>query len=259
MLPRELYFAFKFRRVWWYTATSRTRARFARTVLGSFWLGLTNLLTISALGAVYGKVFEIDDPNEYFVYLGLGLVVWNSLASSIISAPQLFAHNAQNIKNKKLPVIFYVLEEWAFQLQTFIQSFVLVFIVLSFFKFNIVFNFLLYAWLPLLNLILFIYWFPLIVCLISIWFKDLSQLVPVIIQIVFLISPILYQKESLKGMEWIININFIYRILEPIRTSILESYIDYNLCLLILLFNILGIILSAKMIKNQTRNLPFLI
>ena len=50
--------AWRMRRAWWFTATSRTRARFARTFFGSFWLGLSNLLSIGALALVYGTVFQ---------------------------------------------------------------------------------------------------------------------------------------------------------------------------------------------------------
>ena len=51
--------AWRVRRAWWFTATSRTRARFARTFLGSFWLGLSNLLSIAALAIVYGTVVSL--------------------------------------------------------------------------------------------------------------------------------------------------------------------------------------------------------
>ncbi len=259
MLVKELLFAYKFRRVWWFTATSRTKARFARTVLGSFWLGLTNLLTIVALGTVYGTVFSVSDPRQYFIYLGLGLVVWNTLASSIISAPQLFAHNASNIKNKSLPPLFYTLEEWAFQLQTFVQSFSLVFIVLAIIKPYIITNFILYSWLPLLNFIIFIYWFPLLICLIGAWYTDLCQLVPVVMQIIFLISPILYEKQNLEGLEWIINLNFIYKVLDPIRSSILEGFISYQDAMFLLFINFVGTFVSLRLLNRQRRSLPFLV
>ena len=59
--------AWRMRRVWWFTATARTRARFARTLFGSFWLGLSNLLSIAALALVYGTVFKVQD-----------LKIWNS-------------------------------------------------------------------------------------------------------------------------------------------------------------------------------------
>ncbi len=259
MLLDNFKFAFKTRKAWWYTATSRSRARFARTTLGSFWLGFSNLLSIGTLGLVYGTVFSVEDFGSYFVYLGFGLVIWNTISLSISNAPQLFLHNSSNIKNMNLMPIFYTLEEWSFQLQTFIQSFTLVFFVFIFFKFSLVLNLILYSWLPFLNLFLFIYWFPLIVCLISIRFNDFAQLVPIVLQLVFLTSPILYMKESLGSLGWITNINFIYQILDPLRNSIIEGYINYKYSFLILVCNIIGIVFTMIILKYESKRLPFLI
>ena len=88
-----LWEAWRMRRVWWFTATARTRARFVRTYFGSFWLGLSNLFSVAVLSAVYGTVFKVQDFQTYVVYLGLGLVVWNTMAAAISSAPTLFEHN----------------------------------------------------------------------------------------------------------------------------------------------------------------------
>ena len=259
MLLNNLKFIFKTRRAWWYTATSRSRARFARTTLGSFWLGFSNLLSIGTLGIVYGTVFSVTDFRSYFIYLGVGLVVWNTISSSIANAPQLFAHNSSNIKNMNLKPLFYTFEEWSFQLQTFLQSFILVFFVFLFFKFSLLSNFVLYSWIPLLNLFLFIYWFPLIVCLISVRFTDIAQLVPIVLQLVFLTSPILYRKESLGDLAWITDINFIYNILDSLRVSILEGYINYQHAFLILIFNLFGIIFTIVYLEKDSKKLPFLL
>ena len=44
-------------------------------------------------------------------------------------------------------------------------------------------------------------------------FKDFSQLVPIIMQLTFLVSPILYQKEGLGKASLIADLNPFYRIL----------------------------------------------
>ena len=259
MLLDNFKFAFKTRKAWWYTASSRSRARFARTTLGSFWLGFSNLLSIGTLGIVYGTVFSVEDFQSYFIYLGFGLVIWNTISCSIVNSPNLFVHNSSNIKNMNLKPIFYTLEEWSFQLQTFIQSFILVFFVFLFFKSTLLVNFLLYSWIPLLNLIIFIYWFPLIVCLISIRFTDIAQLVPIVLQLVFLTSPILYRKESLGSLGWITNLNFIYQILDPLRLSIISGTINYPNSFLILIFNFVGLFLTIRLLDIESKRLPFLL
>ena len=252
-------FSFKTRRAWWYTATSRSRARFARTTLGSFWLGFSNLLSIGTLGIVYGTVFSVDDFRSYFIYLGFGLVIWNTISASISNSPFLFAHNSSNIKNMNLKPIFYTLEEWAFQLQTFLQSFLLVFLALIFLKISIISNFLLYSWIPLINLFIFIYWFPVIVCLISVRFNDIAQLVPIVLQLVFLTSPILYRKESLGSLGWITNLNFIYKVLEPLRLSLVSGTINYQNSILILGLNFVGLFVTMRILSFESKKLPFLL
>ena len=259
MLLNNFNFAFKTRKAWWYTATSRSRARFARTTLGSFWLGFSNLLSIGTLGIVYGTVFSVDDFSSYFIYLGFGLVIWNTVSSAISNSPQLFAHNSSNIKNMNLNPIFYTLEEWSFQLQTFLQSFILVLFVFIFFKFSLLVNLLLYSWIPFLNLFIFIYWFPVIICLISVRYTDIAQLVPIVLQLVFLTSPILYRKESLGSLAWITDVNFIYQVLDPLRESIIEGYINYRGSFLLLAINFLGLFFTVLLLNKERNKLPFLL
>ena len=247
------------RRVWWFTASARTRARFVRTYFGSFWLGLSNLFSVAVLAAVYGTVFQVQDFTSYVVYLGLGLVVWNTMAAAIGSAPNLFEHNRSHVHNTNLHPVFYTLEEWAFQLQTFMMSFVLVVVVLSFFQLSLIPHLLLVGWLPLLNLVLFLYWFPVLVCLLGTRYRDLYQLVPIALQLIFLLSPILYKKESLMSKQWAADFNPLYRILSPVRHTLMSGEVLWGQASVILLINVVGIWFALKMINKEKPNLPFLI
>ncbi|MDB4683260.1 ABC transporter permease [bacterium] len=256
---RTLLEAWNMRRVWWFTATARTKARFARTLLGSFWLGLSNLLSIAALALVYGTVFKVQDFNTYVVYLGIGLVVWNSISAAVSSAPNLFEHNHAHVHNTNLNPIFYTLEEWAFQMQTFVQSFLMVILALSFFQKNLIVNLLVYGWLPLINLFLFLYWFPALLCLLGARYRDIYQLVPIVLQLVFLLSPILYKKDNLGAMIWTANVNPLYRILSPVRHTLMAGEVQWLVGLGLLSVNLVGIFLFIKLLNKEKPNLPFLI
>jgi len=251
--------AWSLRRVWWFTATARTRARFARTLFGGFWLGLSNLLSIAVLALVYGTVFKVQDFNGYVVYLGLGLVAWNSLAGAIGSAPNLFEHNAQHLHNTNINPIFYTLEEWAFQVQTFLQSFLLVILGLSFFQANLIPNLLVVGWLPLINLMLFIYWVPVLVCLLGSRYRDVYQLVPIVLQLVFLLSPILYQKKNLGALAWTADLNPVYRVLSPLRHALIAGGLSGWQDVVLFVSNLLGVLLAVWLVDRERKNLPFLI
>ena len=251
--------AWRLRHAWWFTATARTRARFARTFLGSFWLGLSNLLSIAALALVYGTVFKVQDFSTYVVYLGIGLVVWNGISSAIGSAPNLFEHNQAHVQNTNLNPIFYVLEEWAFQLQTFLQSFLLVLLALSWFQHNLLLNLIAYGWLPLLNLFLFLFWLPMIVCLLGARYRDFYQLVPIVLQLVFLLSPILYRKDNLGGMAWTANFNPLYQVLSPVRHALMTGEVLWFVGFLLLLINSVCLLLALHWLNLERSHLPFLI
>lgn len=250
--------AWRMRRVWWFTATARTRARFVRTYLGSFWLGLSNLFSVAVLSVVYGTVFKVQDFQVYVVYLGLGLVVWNTMAAAISAAPNLFEHNYSHVQNTNLNPVFYTLEEWSFQLQTFLMSFLLVIAVLSFFQPTLILN-LFVGWLPILNLLLFLYWFPVLICLLGARYRDIYQLVPIALQLIFLLSPILYQKKNLGNMQWTANFNPLYRVLSPVRHSLMTGEVVWLQNGLFFLVNLVGIWLAIHFINRDRPNLPFLI
>ena len=256
---QTLWHSWRGRRVWWFTATARTRARFARTALGSFWLGLSNLFSIAVLAAVYGTVFKVQNFTGYVVYLGLGLVVWNTISAAVSGAPNLFENNRDHLHNINLHPVFYTLEEWAFQIQTFFQSFLMVLLALSFFQVNLVLNLLLWGWLPILNLFLFLYWFPTLTCLIGARYRDLYQLVPIALQLVFLLSPILYEKKSLGAMAWTANLNPFYRILSPVRHTLMTGELQWGVGFLLLGVNILGVFLSIRLLNRERKNIPFMV
>lgn len=254
----QLRFALRMRRVWWFTATARTTARFARTKLGSFWLGLTNLLTIAVLALVYGTVFRVEDYKEYTVYLGVGLVLWNAVAGAIGTSPKLFEQNRDSLNNINLPPLFYVLEEWAFQLQTLLQSILLVLVGLSVFQPSLLWHLCTFALPGVLNFVLFLLWVPLLTCLVGARFKDFYQLVPIILQLVFLLSPILYMKSSLGRYQWVAAFNPIYQSFSHLRDAIINGQWATTPNAVFFVVNLLGIYLSLLLLRRESRILPFL-
>ena len=258
-VKRTLRDAWKLRRVWWFTATARTQARFVRTLLGSFWLGLSNLFSIAVLASVYRYVFKVEDFSQYVVLLGLGLVIWNSISAAVIDAPNLFEHNQSHVHNTNMNPIFYPLEEWAFQMQTFVQSFLMVVIALSYFQNTLFLHLILSGWLPICNLFLFLFWFPLLTCLVGARFRDLYQLVPIAMQLVFLLSPILYRKENLGPSVWIANFNPFYRVLSPIRHTLMTGELQWGVGLTLLFINTIGVWYAVRRLNHERPNLPFLI
>ena len=135
----------------------------------------------------------------------------------------------------------------------------MVLLALSFFQASLIPNLLTAGWLPLLNMLLFLYWLPVLVCLLGARYRDVYQLVPIVLQLVFLLSPILYEKKNLGALSWTADLNPLYRVLSPLRHSLIEgSMIGWQDAVL-LVVNLVGIGCAAWLINRERRWLPFLI
>ena len=128
-----------------------------------------------------------------------------------------------------------------------------------FFEKAIIFNFIFYSILPLLNFLIFSFWFPLSMSLLGVRFRDLYQLIPIILQLTFLLSPILYIKENLGELIWIVNLNPIYLIISNLRDSIIEGKISFINVSLILILNLIGLIIALVFLEKEKSKIPFLL
>jgi lipopolysaccharide transport system permease protein len=144
-------------------------------------------------------------------------------------------------------------------MQTFFQSFILVLIALAWFQGSLLVNLLTVAWFPLVNLLLFIYWVPVLVCLLGARYRDIYQLVPIVLQLIFLLSPILYEKNNLGPLSWTADFNPIYRVLSPLRHSLIEGRMLGWQDIVLFVANILGVLVAIWLLNRERRHLPFLI
>ena len=244
------------RRTYWFTATCKTKARYARTSLGSFWLGISTLITVVCLGTIYGTIFKVSNFRDYFIYLGFGLVIWNPISQAINQAPLIFSNNSVSLKNSRIKPIFFVCQEWAFQVQSFVQAFLMVLLVFLIFSPNLFWN-LGFSIIHFLNLFLFLFWLQLLISLLGTKFTDLFQLLPVLTNLIFLLSPILYQKKNLSSYSIIADLNPIYQILRLLRSSLINGTLDLELGLIALLANLIFIIFSLLVYIKMEKKLIF--
>ena len=254
---KPIKYALRTRRAWWFTATARTRARYSRTLLGSLWLGISNLLFVCVLGFVYGFVFNVENFKEYYIYLGLGFSTWNTIGGSLNSSPNIFENNSANLINSTLHPIFYVLEEWAFQIQNFFQSYLMVLAFLSILDYRLFFNFFIYSPLHFLNISIFIFWAPLIICILASKYCDIYQLIPIITQLLFLLSPILYQEKNLGSLTVVADYNPVYKILALFRDSTIMGKYFWEEGFILLLINLIMTLVSINLLERRKNEIIY--
>lgn len=207
-----------------YLAWCRNKARFVKTKLGSFWIGLTNLLQIGCLAFVYTVVFNIQDKREYIAYIAFGVLFWNSLSMLISDFTTLLNRSRDRLLSTSLNIFDVILEEYIFSIQNLFISIFMVFPIVCIINTDIISNFfsikfILGTILYLLNSLVL----AILMSGIGLLSPDLHQLIPIILQLSFLTSPILYFKTTLAGKEWIYQLNPFYRPVGSIRDTVMFS------------------------------------
>jgi lipopolysaccharide transport system permease protein len=235
----ELLYPIKSSRAWWYSATLRTQARFQRTLLGSSWLGISNLLSVLVLAFVYGVLLKVPNPKDYFLYVAVGFTVWQFISTIISTSPTLLRDHKDKLLNTTAHPIFYFLEEWAFQIQTFLQAWSIVIVILAIFvQPSLLWQGIFLASLPILNLFLFCIGVQIFFALAGLLFQDLYQVVPMLLQLTFLSSPVLFSKVNLGQHQWIANLNPLFRILAPVREAAIEGHLALDQQFFLLALNL---------------------
>ena len=208
--------------IWWYTAWTRTKARFIRTYLGNIWIGLSNLLAVCALGSVYRFIFKVSNFKYYFGYLGIGITIWGFIAGTILASSSIFQTSKLKSLNSEFTPSYFFLEEIFFQLYCFLQSALPVLIVLLIIGVANPLTILL-SIIPSINLFLVVFIISGLIALIGAKYKDVAQLIPVILQLVFLASPIMFYKEAMGRAYIISKYNILYRSLDSVRAALLDG------------------------------------
>ena len=105
-----------------YLAWCRNKARFVKTKLGSFWIGLSTLLTIGSLAFVYTAVLQVPNKREYIGYIGLGILFWNTHASLITDFSTLLTRSRDRLLSTSINVMDIIAEEYFFTIQNLFIS-----------------------------------------------------------------------------------------------------------------------------------------
>src|SRR3954454_19494339 len=79
---RDLAAGWNKRWIWSALALQDIKLRYRGSMLGPFWLTISTLITVLAMGVIYPLLFRMD-ASSYVLYLGTGLIVWQLLSGLI--------------------------------------------------------------------------------------------------------------------------------------------------------------------------------
>ena len=177
------------------------RERYIGTGLGQLWYILSPIITIFIYTVIFSdfmkmKLDIVDNTYAYSIYIVPGLLSWLSFSKILSLLTNSIAEKSNMIKKINVPM-------YVFHLSILISEFSLFLLSVSF---GIVFLFIIdytinftFLWMiPIMVLqTIFVFSLGVIISLFVPFFKDLKEAIPIIIQLWFWMTPIIYMKEMI--------------------------------------------------------------
>lgn len=209
---KELY---KYKHMILYYTRSEIRNKYKGSILGIVWVLLQPIFFLIIYGFVFSIVMRIEMDN-YFLFLFSGLLPWFFIRSSLTASTDSIVSNASLIKKIYFPreilPICMVLSNFV----NFVIGNVVLLAVLLLFGQGISVNVLFFPLVAIVNII-FLIGLSLIISSVTVYLRDLKQIMEFIVLALFYFTPIIYTSEMVpERLRFLFNLN-------PIK-PIIESY-----------------------------------
>ena len=216
---RDLRAGFGHVELWAVLGLHDIRQRYRRSKIGPFWITLSMGIFIGALGLVYGKLFG-RALDAYITYLAAGFLVWSFMSTTILDGARVFLRSGGMIKQLTAPLSVYVLRMVWENLIIFFHN-IWIFIGLAIW-FGIGFGWVTLLAVPgVLLLLVNGLWVGLLLGLLSARFRDIPLMLQSSMQLIFFLTPIIWEPGMLPGRPLLLSGNPFYHFLELVRAPLL--------------------------------------
>lgn len=244
--------------VWMMLSYQDIKLRYRRSMLGPFWITLSMAITAYSMGFLYGHLLKTD-MGTYFPFLVAGMLSWALLSSTITDLTDTFTTYENMIKQIKLPYSLYVQRVLMRNFIIFFHNLVVIVPVLIIFHESAKVN--LNTLLLIPGLLIFYIngvTFGLILAMIGARYRDISQIVKSLIQVVFFVTPIMWQPQALPGdKQFWVDANPFYAFVEIIRAPMIGKTPSLYEVGFTLVVTLLGIFLCYKMFSRYRARIVY--
>ncbi|HEX8662615.1 MAG TPA: ABC transporter permease [Beijerinckiaceae bacterium] len=207
-------------RIWTVLALNDVRQRYRHSRIGQFWNTISMAVTILGVGVVFGYLLE-QPFLDYLPFLGIGLIVWTFIASSMNELTSAFIESGAYLRSYPGPrstIIFRVLLR---NLMTSAHNVILIPPLLLFS--SIPFGAAMLLVVPGLVLCLVtLLWIGLLLAPVSARFRDVPLIVQSALQLLFFMTPVLFRPAHVQDrLPLVTHYNPLASLMEIVRAPLL--------------------------------------
>ncbi|OXS55923.1 hypothetical protein B1A99_22115 [Cohnella sp. CIP 111063] len=236
---------------WIYLGWIDIKGRYRRTVLGPFWLVATTFLSIAMMGVIYSTIFKVE-INEFIPYIAAGIVAWYFISGVIMESCNGLISNKFLLLSKPIPIFLINMRILSRHVIIFFHNMIVLILCLLYFgRLQDVLIF------PTILGIIFncaiVIALGIFLSLICARFRDIVQVITSLINILFLITPIVWNKKVLESRDFLAEWNLFSHLVDLIRSPLLgqiPSIESYTISFAFFVFIALLAYISSRKLRN---------
>ena len=204
---------YRHRTLLWQTVKSDIKMRFAGSTMGILWLIFYPLLMLGAYAAVYIFIFKVKfhlfNSNEYVALIFCGLIPFLGFSEALGMGVGSVVTNANLIKNTLFPIeLVPVKAVLTAQCTQVVGMFLLLIVLILMGRWSVWWPLFILIWIFQILFSIGLIW---ILSSINVFFRDLQNIIPVIILILMMVSPIAYTEDMIpSGLRYLMALNPLY-------------------------------------------------
>ena len=242
--------------LWTTFAWNDVRSRYRRSRLGQFWITLSVMVFIAAVGVFYAAILHTD-LKTYLPYLTVGYVVWLFITTVITEGGIVYTSAAALMIQGRIPLSLLALRCVYRNLIVLAHNAVIIPIVFLLFHVSVSWTVLLVIpGLALVSVLMF--WVTILLGALSARFRDVPQITISLLAVIFLVTPILWQSNALgPQVQRLIHLNPFAYLLDVIRQPLLGEVPSLRTWLVVSVMALGGLTASLFIFSRFRARVPY--
>lgn len=231
------------------------KSRYRRSLIGPFWITISMGAMILATGVLFSQLFNTD-ITEFLPFIAIGFILWTYLNSSLIEGSTSFIDAGTMIHQTNIPLTIHLLRVLSRNVIVFGHNVVIFFAVCLYFRIPPSLNWLL-ALLGFFLVTVTLFGLSLFLATLSARFRDVPQIIASIMQMVFFVTPVIWQPSLMPDRNVVLVYNPFYHFYEVVRSPLLNQPVDQLSWFVVGGLSILGLVFSFFCFSAARRKIAY--
>jgi ABC-type polysaccharide/polyol phosphate export permease len=235
---RDIAAGFSRRWMWVTLALQDMKLRYRGSTLGPFWVTLSTLVMILAMGLIYPRLFHIN-VSSYLPYLAIGLMVWQLIGGIVSEGCDTFVKEEGVIRQVPIPFSIHAYRCVCRNFLVFAHTIII--IPIGWVIFHIPIDWraaeVLLA-LPILAINGF--WVSMLLGMVSARFRDVPPIVANLLQTAFFLTPVFWHVDALGDWKALATLSPLFAAIDVVRAPLLGVPVSEYSWPILLVWTIIG-------------------